>query len=108
MAGFFTTYDVLLTPTMCRPPFPLGVREMSSDDQDAHLAALLASIGFTSWFNSAGNPAMSVPLAWSKSGLPIGVRFAAPFGDEARLFRLAAQLEAARPRAARRAGRSSR
>lgn len=56
-----------------------------------------ATIGFTSLFNSAGNPAVSVPLAWSRSGLPIGVQFAARFGDEATLFRLAGQLEQMRP-----------
>ncbi|MBI4408668.1 MAG: amidase [Gemmatimonadetes bacterium] len=102
VARFFTTYDILVTPTMCQPPFPLGVLDMSSADPAAYLAGLLASIGFTSLFNSAGNPAMSVPLAWSKSGLPIGVQFVAPFGAEASLFRLGAQLEAARPWAARR------
>jgi amidase len=40
---------------------------------------------------------MSVPLHWSKAGLPIGVHFAAKFGDEATLLKLAAQLEQARP-----------
>ncbi|MFI5327517.1 MAG: amidase family protein, partial [Candidatus Rokuibacteriota bacterium] len=53
-------------------------------------------------FNHAGTPAMSVPLGWSRTGLPIGVQFAAPFGDEATLFRLGAQLEAAEPWAGRR------
>jgi amidase len=102
VARFFTRHDIVLSPTMCRPPFPLGVLDMSSADADAYLAAVLASIGFTSLFNSSGNPAMSVPLAWSRSGLPIGIQFAAPFGGEALLFRLAGQLEAARPWAARR------
>jgi Asp-tRNA(Asn)/Glu-tRNA(Gln) amidotransferase A subunit family amidase len=102
VARFFTRHDIILSPTMCRPPFPLGVLDMSSADADAYLAAMLASIGFTSLFNSSGNPAMSVPLAWPRSGLPIGIQFAAPFGGEALLFRLAGQLEAARPWAARR------
>lgn len=75
---------------------------MMSQDGEAFLAAVLASIGFTSLFNSTGNPAISVPLTWSKAGLPLGVQFAAPFGDEATLFRLAAQLEAAQPWADRR------
>jgi len=99
---FFTRYDIILSPTMCQPPFPLGVLDMSSADTDAYLAAVLASIGFTALFNSSGNPAMSVPLAWSRAGLPLGVQFAAPFGGEALLLRLGGQLEAARPWAARR------
>jgi Asp-tRNA(Asn)/Glu-tRNA(Gln) amidotransferase A subunit family amidase len=45
---------------------------------------------------------MSVPLSWDADGLPIGVHFAGRFGDEATLFRLAAQLESAHPWAAHR------
>jgi amidase len=102
VARFFQRYDVLLTPTMCKPPHPLGVLDMSTRDADAYLTAVFASIGFTSLFNSSGNPAMTVPLAMSSAGLPLGVQFAAPFGDEATLFRLGSQLEAARPWADRR------
>ena len=102
VARFFRTYDVILTPTMCKPPHPLGVLDMSTTDGAAYLAAVFACIGFTSLFNSSGNPAMTVPLATSASGLPIGVQFAARFGDEATLFRLGAQLEAAHPWASRR------
>jgi len=102
VARFFTRYDILLSPTMCQPPYPLGVLDLMSDDAEAYMRAILGAIGFTSLFNSAGGPAMSVPLAWSRAGLPIGVQFAAPFGDEATLFRLGAQLETTQPWAERR------
>ena len=99
---FFTRYDVLLTPTMCHPPPKLGLLSMSGHDPDVYWKAHPRAVAFTAVFNTAGNPAMSVPLHWSDDGLPIGVQFAAPFGAEATLFRLAAQLEAARPWAERR------
>ncbi|MBM3217076.1 MAG: amidase [Candidatus Rokubacteria bacterium] len=102
VARFFTTYDVLLSPTMGQPPYPLGILDMSSTDDAAYLDAVLASIGFTSVFNSTGNPAISLPLAWSSGGLPLGVQFAGRFGDEATLFRLGAQLESTQPWAHRR------
>jgi Asp-tRNA(Asn)/Glu-tRNA(Gln) amidotransferase A subunit family amidase len=56
----------------------------------------------TQQFNVTGSPSVSVPLAWSDDGLPIGIMFSARNGDEATLFRLAAQLEKARPWAHRR------
>ena len=70
---------------------------MSSPDKDAYLTAVNRSIGFTSLFNAAGNPAASLPLHWTPDGLPVGVQIVAPFGDEATIFRLAAQVEAAQP-----------
>ncbi len=95
VARFFTRYDILLSPTMCRPPYPLGVLDLMTEDVERYTQAILGAIGFTSLFNSAGCPAMSVPLSWSRAGLPIGIQFAAPFGDEATLFRLGGQLETA-------------
>ena len=53
--------------------------------------------GYTQIFNCSGHPAMSVPLHWSDEGLPIGIQLAARFGNEALLFRLAAQLESEKP-----------
>ena len=61
-----------------------------------------ADVFFTNLYNVTGQPAMSVPLFWNDGGLPIGTHFVTRFGDEATLFRLAAQLEKARPWAARR------
>jgi amidase/6-aminohexanoate-cyclic-dimer hydrolase len=97
VAGFLERYDVLLTPTMATPPLPLGVLSLSNPDFGEFLGGLLKTVGFTQLFNAAGNPAMSVPLAWSAAGLPIGLQFAGRYGDEATLFRLAGQLEQARP-----------
>jgi amidase len=94
---FFTGYDILLTPTMCTPPHKLGQVSMMKTDIEAFEDIVNGDIGFTMLFNACGNPAMSVPLHWSAEALPVGVQFAAPFGDEATLFRLAAQLETARP-----------
>ena len=102
VAPFFRRFDVLLTPTMCRPPHPLGVIDMMTDDLDRYGQAVLGTIAFTSLWNACGNPAMSVPLAWSHAGLPMGVQFIGGFGDEATLLRLGAQLEAAQPWANRR------
>ena len=57
----------------------------------------LRRVPFTQLSNLTGTPSMSVPLYWTSDGLPLGAQFVAPFGDEALLFRLAAQLEQAQP-----------
>jgi len=75
---------------------------MMRTDVDAYREAIFGDIAFTAPFNTTGNPAMSMPLHWSGAGLPVGVQFVAPFGDEAMLFRLASQIEAAQPWAERR------
>jgi len=99
---FFTRWDALLTPTMCTPPHRLGVLSLSTQDTEAYRDALIGSIAFTAPFNGSGNPAMSIPLHWTREGLPVGVQFVGPFGGEAILFRLAGQLERARPWAQKR------
>jgi amidase len=102
IAVFFQTYDVLLTPTLAEPPVELGVLDMMSDDLDAYARRLWRFTPFTYAFNVTGQPAMSLPLHWNDEGLPIGVHVVGRYGDEATLFRLAAQLEQARPWADRR------
>ena len=97
VSRFLERYDVLLTPTMATPPLPLGRLALTRSDFPGLVTDLARTIGFTQLFNASGHPAMSVPLSWNAAGLPIGVQFAGRFGDEATLFRLAAQLESARP-----------
>ncbi len=97
IASFFESYDLWLTPTLAQPPLPVGHFEIDSGDVDAWSRRLGAFIPFTYPFNVTGQPAASVPLYWTDDGLPIGCQFVARYGDEALLFRIAAQLELARP-----------
>lgn len=118
VSRFFDRYDVVLTPTLSRPPARTG--ELRARGLEAFAHRLIASLQaggvlrwryalrmtasklfsytvFTPLWNVTGQPAMSVPLFWNGEGLPIGVQFAGRFGDEATLFSLAGELEAARP-----------
>ncbi|HET8642025.1 MAG TPA: amidase [Pseudonocardiaceae bacterium] len=105
VARFLTTVDVYLTPTLAQLPPVLGELTSTEDDplragrRGGELAAFACVIA-----NVTGGPAMSVPLYWNADGLPVGVHFLGQYGDEARLFRLAGQLEAARPWADRWSG----
>jgi amidase len=98
----FQRFDVFLTPV-------LGTLPPRTEDLDPVAGELktfdkrtAASFPFTAPFNMTGQPSISLPLAQSTSGLPIGMMFTARYGDEATLFRLAAQLEKAQPWADRR------
>lgn len=96
----FEQYDVLLTPSVSRPPQRLGVMDQNAPAVDAYdfTDRHTLSLGHVcAMFNATGHPAMSVPLYWNAQGLPIGAHFVGRYADEATLFRLAAQLEIARP-----------
>jgi amidase/6-aminohexanoate-cyclic-dimer hydrolase len=99
---FFERYDVLVTPTMAAPPPPHGRLSLDREDTEGYIRDVSAAVAFTSLFNATGNPSASIPLYWNAEGLPIGVQFTAGYGDEATLFRLDAQIEAAHPWADRR------
>jgi amidase len=101
VARFMVDYDVLLSPVAALPPLPLGSFEAKPNDPLAGLWRAAEFTPFTPICNVTGQPAMSVPLSWNGEGLPLGAHFMGRFGDEATLFRLAAQLEAARPWAPR-------
>jgi Asp-tRNA(Asn)/Glu-tRNA(Gln) amidotransferase A subunit family amidase len=93
-AQLFESYDVLLLSTLGRPPIPVG---WIFEDRDALAERLFSYMPNTQAFNNTGQPAMTVPLSWSRDGLPIGLQFVARMGAEATLFQLAGQLEQARP-----------
>ena len=94
---FFERYSAWVTPTLAQPPKPLGVLNVS---QGGAVEWWRFDCEFNPWnpiANMTGQPAMSVPLGWSPDGLPLGSLVFGRYGDEATLFRLAGQLEAARP-----------
>ncbi|HKC99678.1 MAG TPA: amidase [Methylomirabilota bacterium] len=97
MAAFHANWDVLLTPGLATLPVKLGWLDMMMADVDEYWRRVFAFSPFTVWFNLTGQPAMMLPLGRSADGLPVAVQIVGRFGDEATLFRLAAQLEAARP-----------
>jgi amidase len=116
IAPFFDDHDVLVESTIGRPPWRTG--ELAPTRAEARVMDLVTriptravirralaivskqafdNIPNTPLWNITGQPSMSVPLHMSEAGLPIGIQFTARYGDEATLFRLASQLEAARP-----------
>jgi amidase len=102
VARFMVDHDVLLTPTLAAPPIPLGILAPHHPDLVAHTRNIFAFAAFTPLANITGQPAIALPLCHNAENLPVGPHFAARFGDEATLFRLADQLEEAKPWAARR------
>lgn len=103
LGAFFNNFDVLLTPTLAMPIPAVGAFELSQPglSADEVVERLFSITPFAAPFNLTGTPAMNVPLHVSESGLPVGVQFAAAYGGDAVLFRLAGQLEQASPWAGR-------
>lgn len=118
VGAFFVDYDLLLTPSLAAPAPAIG--SLGPQGAEKALVTLLGTVGsgrllravrlidraaedalaftpFTPIFNVTGQPAMSVPLSWTDAGLPVGVQVVAPFAAEDVLFRIAGQLEDARP-----------
>ncbi|MCT7659321.1 amidase [Mycobacterium deserti] len=91
-----STYDVVLMPTLADVTPPIGHFDPTADYQQI-IDRLVDWVAFTPLQNATGEPAISLPLAQSASGLPVGMMFHAPLGHEARLLQLAYELEEARP-----------
>jgi amidase len=94
LVSLWEDYDLLLTPTLAKPPFRIGTPE--SFPAAEMVEERFRFSPFTPVFNVSGQPAVSLPLWWSGEGLPIGVQLAGPPAGEAVLIRVSSQLEEAR------------
>ena len=90
-------FDLLVTPTIAAPPPRIGALSSAPGDEVTAADKIFALMPFTPQFNVTGQPAVSLPLAWSAEGLPIGVQLVADTAREDLLIRVASQLERAQP-----------
>ncbi len=99
VAPFFNAYDVLLTPTLGQRTVALGHIDANDSSLDARgwYDRLFNHAAYTALYNMTGQPAISLPLAIDREGMPLGMQFVARFGAEDLLLRLAGQLEQALP-----------
>jgi amidase len=113
---FLQRFDVLVTPTLARPPAEIGelapkpaeralirvlrrapLRVLLDRALDEMAKGMLSAMPNTQLFNMTGHPAVSLPLSWNDADLPIGVQIVGRLGGEGALIRLASQLELAMP-----------
>jgi aspartyl-tRNA(Asn)/glutamyl-tRNA(Gln) amidotransferase subunit A len=92
---FFERYELLLTPTLAVPPFPVGLNE-PADHVDRH-GSRLVWVAFTYPFNLTGQPAASVPCGFTQDGLPVGLQIVGRRFADATVLRAAAAFEAIAP-----------
>ena len=97
VAEYFEELDLYLTPTLATPPAAIGAFDQTWDEPLATIYQAAEYAPFTPPFNGTGQPAISLPLHRTESGLPIGVQLVAAYGREDLLLRVAAQLERAAP-----------
>jgi amidase len=99
----YRDYDVMLMPTLAEETPRIGHLDPTADYQQV-IDRLVDWVAFTPLQNATGEPAISLPLNSSASGMPVGMMFSSPLGHERRLLELAFELEAAKPWARIQAG----
>jgi aspartyl-tRNA(Asn)/glutamyl-tRNA(Gln) amidotransferase subunit A len=98
--AFLERFDVLLTPTVAVPPFPLG--ESPPRDIAGEPVSVLGWMPYTFLFNLTGQPAASVPAGWTEDGLPVGLQIVGRRHADRTVLAASAAFEAACPWADRR------
>jgi len=100
MASFMQGYDLLLTPTLSVPPFPVHMQ--GPEKIEGRMVPDTAWLGFTYPMNMTGQPAATVPAGFTATGLPVGLQIVGRHLDDSTVMRAAAAFEAARPWSGRR------
>jgi aspartyl-tRNA(Asn)/glutamyl-tRNA(Gln) amidotransferase subunit A len=95
MWRFMQRYDLLLTPTLAVPPFPVHIQ--GPEKIDGHIVHPFRWLAFTFPFNFTGQPAASVPAGFTHDGLPIGLQIVGRHLDDPTVMRASAAFEAAKP-----------
>jgi aspartyl-tRNA(Asn)/glutamyl-tRNA(Gln) amidotransferase subunit A len=95
MWRFMRTYDVLLTPTLAVPPFPLHIQGV--EKIDGRIVQPFQWLAFTFPLNMTGQPAATIPAGFTQDGLPVGLQIIGRHPDDALVLRASAAFEQARP-----------
>jgi amidase len=98
--------DIVVLPVTPTPPLLLGEMAPEAKDPFGQIVDLTRMATFTMPFNVTGQPAVSLPLHWTTTDLPVGVQLVAAMNREDHLIRVSAQVEQARPWEHRRPSRS--
>ncbi len=99
VAAAFADFDLMMTPAAAALPWPAD--ETHPTMIAGHAVGPRGHAVYTGWVNACGHPAVSLPCAPSRVGMPIGFQLVGRFGEDERLFRIAAQYERAVPFAGR-------
>ena len=87
----FDEIDVLLVPTL--PVLPTNIDQREVEINGKTVTVRYAFLKLTSPINYTGNPALTIPASFSKSGLPIGVQLIGRHGEDEKVYQFGAQLE---------------
>jgi aspartyl-tRNA(Asn)/glutamyl-tRNA(Gln) amidotransferase subunit A len=102
MEEFFDDFDLLLTPTMAVPAFPIDQRPSVIGGKTVE--PFWGFLPFTYLINMTGQTAASIPCGFSSDGMPIGLHIIGPRGSEAKVLQASAAFEQAQPWEGRRPG----